>query len=217
MNQPQQRQCPRPEGGRHWELPPLILHPFSGSDGPDTLLDCSRAQLMLAGVLPAEGFTRDALTERVLRGRLYELRMLFYVGLDLERWLEQCEEFAGHEPQLRPVGLTRGSFAALLVQEAPGHVDAKLRNWGVADYKSLFARALGINAVFGEAPEPGHARQGFLLDYHRFANGFFRSWNEGQGGLAATPDQFIFNLYASGEYSQILESQWEKDLDTGRE
>jgi hypothetical protein len=200
----------RPRQTWRWELPPLILHPFSDKRGPETLVECSRAQLMLAGILPMEGFEREALEKRVIDGRICEVRMLYYVGLDLDRWLEQCTEVAAHEDKLKETGLSKSSFASLLVTEPPAHVHAKLQGWGVADYKSLFSRALGLNAVFSCPPDTGVAQSGFLLDYHRYADIFFRCWKANQPGDPATPDAFTFELYASGEYSRILEHQWDR-------
>lgn len=208
MTQPESSSFPRPPRARRWELPPLILHPFSDKRGPETLLECSQAQLRLAGILPMDGFEREALEKRVVEGRVCEVKMLYYVGLDLNRWLEQCTEVAARETKLKETGLSRGSFASLLVAESPAHIQAKLQGWGVADYKALFSRALGLNAVFGCAPEAGIAQAGFLLDYHRYADAFFCCWRESQDGRPVTPDDFTFDLYASGEYSRILEREW---------
>ena len=119
MTHPEPSTFPRPEGTRYWELPPLILHPFSDVRGPDLLVECSRAQLMLGGFLPMEGFQREDLEQIVLRGRVCEVRMLYYVGLDIDRWLEQCVEVAAREPALKDARLSRGSFAGLLVNEPP--------------------------------------------------------------------------------------------------
>lgn len=215
MTQPEPSPFPRPAGTRYWELPPLILHPFSDNRGPELLVECSRAQMMLAGFLPPEGSSREQMEEIVLRGRVCEVRMLYYVGLDIDRWLEQCVEVATREPALKDMRLTRGSFAGLLVSAPPPHIHEKLNAWGVADYKALFARALGLNAVFETAPDLETLRSGFLMDYHRYADGFFRCWNEANAGVAATPEAFSFDLYASGEYSRILERQWERDVEPG--
>lgn len=215
MIQPEPPSFPRPTTTRRWELPPLILHPFSDKRGPDTLLDCSRAQLMLAGILPMEDLDRAALEQRVVEGRVCEVRMLYYVGLDLNRWLEQCIEVVAREERLKEAGLSRGSFASLLVSESPVHIHQKLHGWGVADYKALFSRALGLTAVFSCAPEAGIAHSGFLMDYHRYSDGFFRCWLDGQEGRPATPEDFTFDLYASGEYSRILERGWENEPGTG--
>jgi hypothetical protein len=155
-----------------------------------------------------DGFDRETLQQRVIDGRVCEVRMLYYVGLDLNRWLDQCTEVAAHEADLKAIGLSKSSFASLLVTDSPGHVHAKLQGWGVADYKSLFSRALGLNAIFACPPEKEVAQAGFLLDYHHYADGFFRCWRETQAGDPATPDAFTFQLYASGEYARILEHEW---------
>ena len=80
--------------GRTWRLPPLILHPFSDGSGPDKLAESSRASLMLQGLLPNDEFTFEELNRRLLEGRFHEIRMLCYVGKDLERWIEQCSSSA---------------------------------------------------------------------------------------------------------------------------
>lgn len=211
MNEPEPSPIPRPTGTRRWELPPLILHPFSDKRGPETLLECSRAQLMLAGVLPLDGVEPEVLEQRVVEGRACEVKMLYYVGLDLNRWLEECTEVAARDDALKEAGLSRGSFASLLAGDAPSNVEAKLQNWGVTDYRALFSRALGLNAVFACAPDSGFAQSGFLLDYHRYADALFRCWREKQDGPPASAGDFAFELYASGEYSRILEREWEKD------
>ena len=164
---------------------------------------------MLAGVLPMGDCKREVLEKRVIDGRVCEVRMLYYVGLDLNRWLDQCSEVIAREEKLREAGLSKTSFASLLVSEAPAHIHAKLQGWGVADYKSLFSRAIGLNAVFACPPGADVAQAEFLLDYHRYADKLFLCWKENQPGGPATPDEFTFELYASGEYSRILENQWE--------
>ena len=190
MTHPEPSSFPRPAGTRYWELPPLILHPFSDNRGPELLVECSRAQMMLAGFLPLEGSSKEQLEEIVLRGRVCEVRMLYYVGLDIDRWLEQCVEVAAREPALKDTRLSRGSFAGLLVNEPPPHIHDKLNTWGVADYKALFARALGLNAIFETAPDLDTVRSGFLMDYHRYADGFFRAWNEANACLLYTSPLF---------------------------
>jgi hypothetical protein len=69
-------------------LPPLILHPFADAGGPGKLVQSSRASLMLQGLLPSGELSRDQLDRSVLEGRYCEIRMLFYVGKDLRRWIE---------------------------------------------------------------------------------------------------------------------------------
>src|SRR5262245_43761810 len=110
-------------------LPPLILHPFSDAAGPNKLAESSRANLKLQGLLPAGDLSREDLDRALLDGRYSELRMLFYVGKDLTRWIDQCLELAERNRAKLPRGVVYQSFAALLVQDAPPNVQAKLRKW----------------------------------------------------------------------------------------
>jgi len=135
-------------------LPPLILHPFADSGGPGKLVESSRANLILQGLLPGGERSSDDLERTLLDGRFCEIRMLFYVGKDLTRWIEQCLEHIDRNPDVRDSGIRYQSFAAYLVDHTPEPVQAKLRKWGVADYRAIFARALGLCALLGSAPEP---------------------------------------------------------------
>src|SRR5579863_5505375 len=74
------------------KLPPLILHPFADAAGPDKLVESSRASLMLQGLLPSGERSTDDLDKSLLEGRYCEIRMLFYVGKDLTRWIDQSLE-----------------------------------------------------------------------------------------------------------------------------
>ena len=86
------------------KLPPLILHPFADAGGPEKLVESSRASLVLQGLLPA-GERNTADVERtLLDGRFCEIRMLFYVGKDLIRWIEQCIELVERSPELSTAG-----------------------------------------------------------------------------------------------------------------
>src|ERR1700686_4560388 len=100
-------------------LPPLILHPFADAAGPNKLVESSRASLKLQGLLPAGESTQEDLDRTLLDGRYSELRMLFYVGKDLVRWIEQCVEFVARERDHLDAGIPRESFAPLLVQDPP--------------------------------------------------------------------------------------------------
>ena len=97
-------------GERVWELPPLILHPFNERVAPSTLLESSKAALMLTGLIPDEGVDRDGLRRRLLSGRYAEMRMLFYLGKDVFRWLDQCVEWAQRVPELASMEIGRPSF-----------------------------------------------------------------------------------------------------------
>src|ERR1017187_6305391 len=66
-------------GDLQFDLPPLILHPFNERIPPSTLLDNSKAALMLSGLIPSDGSEPEALQKRLLCGRYAEIRMLFFV------------------------------------------------------------------------------------------------------------------------------------------
>lgn len=196
--------------GRVWTLPPVILHPFSDPKGPDQLVESSRAHLMLEGLLPMGELTQEEILHRLLAGRLTELRMLFYVGKDLERWLGQCAEVAARDPFLGPAGVTAASFAHLLVEHPPEQLRTKLNAWGVGDYKSIFSRALGLNSVFAQAPSLDTVSSHFVRYYYRYADQMYAARQSSESFPLLPPAQFHFELYASGEYSRLLEREWEQ-------
>ena len=189
-------------------LPPLILHPFADATGPNKLVESSRASLKLQGLLPAGEASTEELDRALLDGRYSELRMLFYVGKDLARWLEQCVEAVDRHRDELPGGVTRQSFATLLVQDAPASVQGKLRKWGVGDYRAIFTRALGLQCLFANAPEREVLSDDFVRNYHRYADQMFAlKQGEAEFTLIASRD-FKFELYSSGEYSRMLERAW---------
>jgi hypothetical protein len=191
-----------------WKLPPLILHPFAEAAGPDKLVESSRASLMLQGLLPTGGLSRDELDERLLSGRYCEIRMLYYVGRDLMRWIEQCLDQASRDDSLKANGLCYQAFAAILVDEPPAQVREKLNRWGVADYRAIFSRALGLNAIFAELPGREQLTDEFVRHYYRYADQLYLSRQLLWTFTDVKPHQFDFDLYASGEYSRMLERQW---------
>ena len=150
-----------------WKLPPLILHPFADATSPDRLAESSRASLMLQGLLPSGDRTPDQLDLTLLEGRYAEIRMLFYVGKDVLRWIEQCLEFVGRDEELRGRGIKFQSLAAHLIQDPPPAAQKKLRKWGVADFKAIFSRALGLNAMFADAPDRSLLTDDFVRNYYR--------------------------------------------------
>lgn len=198
-----------------WKLPPLILHPFAEASGPDKLVESSRASLMLQGLLPSGELSRHDLDERLLSGRYCEVRMLFYVGRDLTRWIDQCLDLASRDATLQRAGMCYQAFAAMLVDDPPQKVRDKLKKWGVADYRSIFSRALGLNALFAELPPREILADDFVRHYYRYADQIFVSrqllWNF----TDITPKQFHFDLFASGEYSRMLARQWGENSNDG--
>ena len=192
-----------------YSLPPLILHPFADSAAPNRLVASSRASLALQGLLPPGESSREDLDRVLLDGRFSEIRMLYYVGKDLVRWIEQCLEFAERNRHLMPPGIKYQSFAALLVDDPPVDVQEKLRKWGVADYKAIFARALGLNSVFANVPTRDILSDDFIRHYFRYADQLFACRQNQAPFTSVASKEFRFELYSSGEYSRKLERAWE--------
>jgi hypothetical protein len=189
-------------------LPPLILHPFADHAGPDKLVESSRASLMIQGLLPSGERSSEDLERALLDGRYCEIRMLFYVGKDLLRWIDQCMEFVDRCPELHDAGIKYQSFAAYLVNQTPAVVQAKLRKWGVADYKSIFTRALGLSTILAVVPERDTLADEFIRNYYRYADQLFAT-RQAEAPLEDLSNcGFEFDIYASGEYSRMLEREW---------
>lgn len=194
--------------GNATTLPPLILHPFADAGGPDKLVESSRASLMLQGLLPTGERSQEELDRALIEGRYCEIRMLFYVGKDLVRWIEQCLEHIDRSEQLRNRGIKYQSFAAYLVNHTPAPVQVKLRKWGVADYKAIFTRALGLNSVLNGVPRRDLLADDFIRNYYRYADQMFLC-RQAQATFTDISDLgFEFDIYASGEYSRMLEREW---------
>lgn len=189
-------------------LPHLILHPFADSSGPHKLMESSRASLMLRGLLPTGDRKSQDLDRILLDGRYQEVRMLFYVGRDLMRWIDQCVEFVSRQPDLRDLGLRPQSFAAHLIQHTPPSVEAKLKSWGVTDYRAIFMRALGLNALFVDVPPRDILSDEFLRNYYRFADQMFQCKQNQSVYSDLSEAGLEYEIYASGEYSRMLEREW---------
>jgi hypothetical protein len=193
------------------KLPPLILHPFADAKGPDKLVESSRASLMLQGLLPSGERTTDDLDRALMDGRYCEIRMLFYVGKDLVRWIEQCMEHSRRFPEMHDRVINYQSFSAYLVNHTPLAVQAKLRKWGVADYKTIFMRALGLNAMLADVPERETLSGEFLRNYYRYADQLYLC-RQNQSPFDDISDLGLdFEIFASGEYSRMLEREWAED------
>jgi len=190
-------------------LPPLILHPFSDTNGPSRLVESSRASLMLKGLLPSGDLSQNELERRLIDGRYCELRMLYYVGRDLIRWIEQSIDVLGMESSATDAKYTFQSLAAFLVEETPPNVVTKLKAWGVADYKAIFMRAIGLNSLFAEAPERTMLADEFILHYYRYADHMFFCRQQATVFPRALAGTFEFDLFASGEYTRMLEREWQ--------
>lgn len=192
-----------------WELPPLILHPFNERVPPSALLDNSKAALMLSGLIPHDGTAEEELKRRLLAGRYGEIRMLFFLGKDVFRWIEQCVEWAERNPAVQNGDICAQSFVNLLTSSPPAAVRDKLIGWGVADHASIFSRAIGLNVMFAEPPAFEGLSEEFLRNYHRYADALHRCYLAMEPHRTLTSAHFRFELYASGEYSRMLESEWD--------
>ena len=199
-----------PFGSTVWELPPLILYPFNEHLPPASLLESSKAALMLSGLIPNDGTEQEVLHGRLLAGRYAEIRMLFFLGKDIVRWIEQCHEFVERTPQLEGAEICGQSFAALLTGNPPPAVLSKLMAWGVADYGALFSRGIGLKSAFAAPPPLDLLTAEFVSAYDRHADALFRCYMESKPHRTLDNQNFRFDLYASGEYTRMLESQWEE-------
>jgi hypothetical protein len=163
---------------------------------------------MLQGLLPAGQQTTEDLERTLLEGRYQEVRMLFYVGRDVIRWIGQCVEHVSRYPELQASALRPQSFAAYLVQNPPAEVVTKLKKWGVTDHKAIFSRALGLNIILADIPSQEMFSAEFLRHYHRYAEEMFHC-HLGQTPFADPAHLgFEFEIFASGEYSRMLEREW---------
>ncbi len=192
-----------------WRLPPLILHPFAGDQGPDKLLEGSRANLLLQAAAPPAGAHHEDLTRLVLAGRYQEIRMLFYIGRDLRRWAEQCADFASREPQLKDTGIRQQSFLTLLIERPPRGMAAKLEQWGVTDQRAIFSRAIGLNSIFETVPAIDELAAGFVRSYQRYADYLYIAFQTMTTFRTLNPASFQFELYASEEYARKLSEGWD--------
>ena len=96
----------------------------------------------------------------------------------------------------------------MLIQDAPPSVQAKLRKWGVADYKSIFSRALGLHTLFAAAPPREVLSDEFVRSYFRYADQIFQIKQSECDFAPLSSRDFHFELYSSGEYSRMLERSW---------
>lgn len=171
----------------------------------------SRASLMMQGLLPNEHLSFDQLEELLIDGKVCEIRMLYYVGKDLIRWLDQCAEMLGRDGDASALPLETRTIAAFLIEETPYSVREKLRGWGVQDYKAIFSRAIGLNSVFGDAPTREGLAEEFIRNYHYYADQLYSAWQSRRTFSRTHAEAFEFELYASAEYSRILEREWSED------
>jgi hypothetical protein len=188
-----------------WNLPHLILHPFSSANDATRLAESTQANLMLKDLLPRRDIPQEVLEDRVLDGRYREIRWLFYIGRDVVRWIDQCLDFARSHDDLSQPDLRFQTFAALLTENPPQSVKDKLHRWGVLDFKRVFSRAIGINTLFAQFPAFELLSEEFLREYYAYADSIFACRQDACNYLKLDGEWSQFEIYTSGEYSSILE------------
>jgi hypothetical protein len=174
------------------ELPPLILHPF------DTRVEAVSLADSAIGLHPDLNH---------LESRFSELRMLSFLGKDLDRWLAQCVEFAerrGGELERA----TEGSFLSLLLFDPPEAVTRKLSGWKIGNYQIVFTRALGLNLVYPFPPGREGVSETLLRNFHHYADELFDLRMKMKAGPELRSDRHTFEIYASSEYSRLLARSW---------
>ena len=94
------------------------------------------------------------------------------------------------------------------MNHTPLQVQSKLRKWGVMDYKSIFTRALGLNSVLGDVPARELLADEFVRNYYRYADQMFQCRQAQSPFTEIEQFGFEFEIFASGEYSRMLEREW---------
>lgn len=191
-------------------LPPLILHPFTESASTIHVLESAKASLSAIEHGEPQEHERAHLEQRMVEGRYAEVRMLFYVGKDIYRWLEQCVETCERSEELGLAKVRAQSFARLLIEDTPEDVAEKLKEWGVIEFGRIFSRAIGIHSQFCEPPPVELLQNDYLRHYYRYADYAFVSWRDQETSPVLPADKFPFSLYASGEYTKLLEREWQE-------
>ena len=193
-----------------FRLPPLILHPFSAPEDASKLLESTRANLTLQGMLPKAVKTPEELDTILLRGRYAELKMLFYIGKDLLRWMDQCADCASVNDRFFGRTMRPETFATFLIAHTPSQVKLKLGGWGVVDFTSLFRRSLGLHTVLQGMPAASDLTPHFLSRYHRHLDVWYQCRMQERQYDIAEAHEFTFDLYASGEYTLMLEKSFDE-------
>ncbi len=186
-------------------LPPLILHPFAKSEDTERLMESSRLTLLLADGRQPED---DETLRKLLICRYHEIRMLYFIGKDIFRWMDQCVDFVERDPELDAAGIRHQSFADFLTSCPPVAVREKMKQWGVTDYQVLFSRAIGLNGTFGGHPGFDWFSVEFLRNYHRYADALYGCFRQSAAFRPIAWPAFDFEVFASGEYSSMLEKKW---------
>ncbi len=171
-------------------------------------MEGSRAELALSGLLPGVKGDREEMARLVTGGRYQELKMLIYIGRDLQRWAEQCVDFVNREPELRSAAIREQSFVTTLINRPPASFADKMAKWGITDQRSIFSRAIGLNSVFDQPPPIETLSTKFLQSYQRYADYLFICYQTMVQYKGLEGSGLVFELYASEEYAKLLADGW---------
>jgi len=173
------------------QLPPLILHPCNHHSGQSDF---------------ADSMLRDETTRQLCQSRYSELRMLCFVGKDINRWLSQCLE----DSALMSAGISEASLIGLLLFDPPMQLVHKMQEWRVGNFQVIFSRALGVNAAYPDPPPPEQISESFLLDLNHYADALFDCRFRQRNQVELRSADYDFEIFTSAEYTRMLESGWEE-------
>jgi hypothetical protein len=123
--------------------------------------------------------------------------MLYFLGKDAFRWIGQCMEIAERIPEMAEADMKRQCFSGLLASPPP-NVRENLLRWGVNDYAAVFARAVGLNALFAEPPQFDVLAADFIRNYHRAADLLYQAFMESEPHRVAASRNFRFDFVCLG-------------------
>ena len=72
---------------------------------------------------------------------------------------------------------------------------------------------MGLNMVFADAPGRTDLADAFIRHYYRYADHMYACYQSQQSSRPIRSATFQFDLYASGEYSRMLEREWQDSID----
>lgn len=124
------------------------------------------------------------------------------------RWIDECLECGARDSDLSNKGIRYQSFVAFLVNHAPQPCRQNYVVGGVADYRAIFTRALGLNTMFLEPPDRSTLSAEFIRSYYRYAEQIFTGRQNQVSRAAIESLGFRFDIFASGEYSRMLDREW---------
>ncbi len=176
------------------QLPPLILHPFSKPEDVEKL-----------AVFPGI----DDAASRSFETRYSEIRMLCFIGKDLDRWLAHSLEFLGQSSEPAAHAISEADLIRLLLFETPEPVKVKLAAWGIKNFESVFTPALGLSQIFSHPPEPWTLSTRFVERFREYAGLLYRIRADSQEPETAAKVKLSFDMYSSKEYIALFEKDWD--------